>query len=175
MKIMNVQENMHHTCSYNLSHYVKHQTAQQPAGIQLLFDMENCSFKLGLTDINRRRVNICVKYYFLKWFLNSDSATFRTEDSNVIAYLHSLVLCHSTELRHQVQPDIGQLLSLVADSQDYTQIEQRSLLKTQTRFSFHTQALELSYIVYHLCVEQLHKEREKKKNPLIQMTVIIKK
>lgn len=75
MKIMNVQENVHHTCSYNLSNYLKHYTAYQPAGTQLLFDMENCSFKLGMTDINRRRVNICVKYYFLKQFLNSDSET----------------------------------------------------------------------------------------------------
>lgn len=59
MKIMNVQENVHLTCLYNLSHYMKHYTAYQPAGSQLLFDMEHCSFKLGMTDINRRRVNVC--------------------------------------------------------------------------------------------------------------------
>lgn len=98
---MNVQENVHHTCSYNLSRYKKHYTAYQPAGTQLLFDMENCSFKLGMTDINQRRANIYVKYYFLKQFQNSDSETRdRTDDLNVIAYLHSLALCHSTELRH---------------------------------------------------------------------------
>lgn len=164
MKIMNVQENVHHTCSYNLSHYTKHHTAYWPAGIQLLFYMENCSFKSGMTDISQRRVNICVKYYFLKQFLNSASETCdRTDDLNVTAYLHSLVLCHSTELRHQVQIDIEWLSSLVANSQDYTQIEQQNLLKTQSRFFFHTQALELSYTGYHLCVEQLQKKREKKK------------
>lgn len=59
MKIMNVQENVHLTCSYNISHYMKHYTAYQPAGSQLLFGMEHCSFKLGMTDINRRRVNDC--------------------------------------------------------------------------------------------------------------------
>lgn len=104
-----------------------------------------------------------VKYYFLIQFLNSNSKTYMTKQMslNVITYLHSLVLCHSTELRHQVQNDIGQLLSLAAGIQDYIQIEQQSLLKTQTQFSFHTQALELSYTVYHLCVEQLHQKRKK--------------
>lgn len=54
MKIMNVQENVHHTCSYNLSHYMKHYIAYEPPGTQLFVDMENRSFKLGIfgTDIN---------------------------------------------------------------------------------------------------------------------------
>jgi len=52
MKIMNVQENVNHTCSYNLSHYTKCYIAYQPASTQLLFDMENYSFKLDMTDIN---------------------------------------------------------------------------------------------------------------------------
>lgn len=108
MKIMNVQENVNHTCSHNLSHYIKQYTAYEPAGTQLFLDMENCSFKLGMTDINRRRVNIWVKYYFLKQFLNPNSETCDRKDNvNAIAYLHSLVLCHSTELRHLVQTDIG--------------------------------------------------------------------
>lgn len=61
---MNVQENVHHTCSYNLSHFMKQYNGYEPAGTQLLLDMENCSFKLGMTDINQRRVNILVKSIF---------------------------------------------------------------------------------------------------------------
>lgn len=87
---------------------MKQYSAYEPAGTQLFLDMENCSFKLGVTDINQRRVNIWVKYYFLKQFLNPNSKTHdRTDNVSVIAYLHSLVLCHSTEPRRLVQTDIG--------------------------------------------------------------------
>lgn len=75
MKIMNVPENVDHTCSYNLNHYMKQYTAYEPAGTQLFLDMENCSFKLGMTDINQRRVDIWVKHYFLKQFLDPNAET----------------------------------------------------------------------------------------------------